>query len=361
MAADIRIVFSLVAMACTPLPDEGLIDGPGFVEPPSGDTGSPDVPADPAPTDSGTADTGAQPEDTGDFGGTSDTGDEGTTDTGPDPLDAEICDNGVDDDWDGTADCGDPSCSTSDSCVCIDTDTGELLGTLWSGEISGSGDDAQGPCTATGGGEDVQFTWTPPEDGCYELTTAGSAFDTTLAIGDAWCGGEMRSCNDDAGGLHSTVSLSAQAGRSIRVLAEAYDEYNSGQLVVSVRSGSPFAEDDDADAGSAVGDAVLSGTLSTATAAITHDCADVTGASSIVRWEAPESGTWSFTSAGSDFDAAITVFGQCATAMTCDDFRAGDLQADAQVLLAEGDVVHLAIGGVDGETGSWVLNVAGPE
>ena len=47
--------------------------------------------------------------------------------------------------------------------------------------------------------------------------------------------------------------------------------------------------------------------------------------------------------------------------MVCDDFRAGDHQADARVLLAEGDVVHLAIGGVDGERRTWVLNVAGPE
>ena len=46
--------------------------------------------------------------------------------------------------------------------------------------------------------------------------------------------------------------------------------------------------------------------------------------------------------------------------MACDDFRAGDHQADARVLLAEGRR-HLAIGGVDGETGTWVLNVAGPE
>ena len=33
----------------------------------------------------------------------------------------------------------------------------------------------------------------------------------------------------------------------------------------------------------------------------------------------------------------------------------------AEVLLSAGDVVHLAVGGVDGETGTWVLNVAGPE
>lgn len=361
---DIRILFSLAAVACAPLPDGKFLEGPSFVDVESRDSGDLYDPVEPTPTDSdtpGTTDTGNHADDTGDSDPTMDTGEDGATDTGSDPLDAEVCDNGIDDDWNGAADCVDLACSTSDSCVCFDADTGGLLGTLWSGEISGSGDDTQGPCTETGGGEDIQFTWTPPEDGCYELTTAGSAFDTTLAIGDAWCGGEMRTCNDDSGGLQSTVSLSAQAGQSIRVLAEAYDEYNTGQLVVSVRAGSPFAAEDDADAGSDVGDAVLSGTLSDATTPIAHDCADVTGASTIVRWEAPASGTWSFTSAGSDFDAAITVFGQCATAITCDDYRAGDHQADARALLVEGDVVHLAIGGVDGETGTWVLNVAGPE
>jgi hypothetical protein len=311
--------------------------------------------------DSGTTDSGDDGADPGDSGETTDTGEDGTTDTDSEPLEYEICDNGFDDDWNGFADCVDPECSTTDSCACIDEDAGDLLGTLWTGEISGNGDDAQGPCTATGGGEDIQFTWTPPEDGCYELTTAGSEFDTTLAVGDAWCGGEILACNDDAGGLHSTVTVSAQAGRSILVLADAYDQYSEGNLVVSVQAGPPFTETDDLDAGSDMGAAIATGDLADATTTIGHDCADVTGPSGIIRWEAPASGTWSFTTTGSDFDAAVTVFGQCATALTCDDYRAGDDQADARVLLSEGDVVHLAVGGVDGETGTWVLNVAGPE
>lgn len=364
--AHIRFLLPLLVMACVPVsgaPDDSKSEHEGSA---GEDTAQPHEPGPSNPTDSGDADrtdTGSEPDDPIDSGDPVDTADTGTTepDTGDAPLDAEVCDNGIDDDWNGMADCVDPLCSTSDSCACFDVDTGALLGTLWSGEIAGQGDDAQGPCTSTSGGEDVQFTWTPPEDGCYELTTAGSEFDTTLAIGDAWCGATLDACNDDDGGLHSTVSLSTQAGRSIRVLADAYDEYSVGQLVVSVQAGAPFTAADDIDAGSDVGSAVASDALAAATTAITHDCADVTGASAIVRWEAPASGTWSFTTSGSDFDAAMTVFGQCATAMACDDFRAGDHQADARVLLAEGDVVHLAIGGVDGETGTWVLNVAGPE
>ncbi len=368
MVSYMRVLVPIFAVACIeqPKPDDGTTSAPDDSSMEDIDEGdetdeSEDGTTDADDGDSGTSDPSDDGEDPGDSGETTDSGDDGTTDPDTEPLEYEICDNGFDDDWNGAADCVDPACSTADSCACIDEDAGDLLGTLWTGDISGNGDDAQGPCTSTAGGEDIQFTWTPPEDGCYELTTAGSEFDTTLAIGDAWCGGEILACNDDAGGLHSTVTVSARAGRSMLILADAYDQYSEGNLVVSVHAGSPFPATDDADAGSQKGTAVLSGDLADATTAIDHDCADVTGDSSIIRWTAPASGTWSFTTAGSDFDAAMTVFGQCDTALTCDDYRAGDAQADARVLLTEGDVVHLAIGGVDGETGTWMLNIAGPE
>jgi hypothetical protein len=364
MVLRIRALFPMLLSAC--------VDGTDPKERDSGEPASEVSVGDDGAGDNGSTDThgtsggdtsggDTSATDTSDPSDSGDSGGSGTDDTGLEPLDHEVCDNGFDDDWNGAADCVDPACATVGTCSCIDQDVGTLVGTLWTGSISGMGDDTQGPCTTNTGGEDIQLTWTPPEDGCFELTTSGSSFDTTLAVGQAWCGGEMFACNDDTDGVQSSVTVSARAGRSMLVVAEAYDEFTSGNLQLVVQSGEAFSETDDADLGSAVGSAVQTGVLSSASASIHHACADVTGASSVVRWEAPSTGTWSFTTTGSDFDAALTVFGQCATALTCDDYRAGDGQADARVLLAEGDIVHLAIGGVDGETGTWVLNVAGPE
>lgn len=311
-------------------------------------SGSGDSDPDPDPdaetgTDSGPPDTGA------------DTGAE------PGPLDAEVCDNGFDDDWTGFADCGDAACAEVGSCSCVDTDAGATVGTLWTGALAGAGDELQGPCTSQVGGEEVMLLWTPVEDGCYELSTEGSDFDTTLAVGAGYCGGPMLACNDDApGSVQSRVTVSAHAGRTLMVVAEGYDRFSTGDLVVVAAAGEPFAARHDTDAGSVLGDAVATGDLGTATARVDHSCATGTEASALVLWTAPESGTYSFTSTGSDFDAVVSIFGQCATALTCDDYRAGDHQGDARVLLSEGDTVHVAIGGAGGETGSWVLNVSGP-
>jgi|GEM_PF-5085419 len=347
---------SLATAGCAPVdgdPDktdgttEATDDGGDWTipEPDTDDTDGPPDSADPVDSaDSGDPDSGDSAEDTGEV-----------------RLDAEVCDNGVDDDWSGAADCGDAACADVGTCGCVDADAGALLGTLWTGAIAGSGDDDQGECTSQPGGEDVHVLWTPPADGCFELSTEGSSFDTTLAVGAAWCGGPTISCNDDAPtGLQSRITLSAREGRTVLLLAEAYDAYQSGDLVVTALAGDDFAEPVDVDAGSDVGNGVLTGVLSDATAAVDHPCSDVTGASAVVRWEAPEAGTWAFTSTGSDFDPSITLFGQCATPMVCDDHLAGDRQADARVFLSEGDVVHLAIGGVEESTGTWVLNVTGP-
>jgi hypothetical protein len=238
---------------------------------------------------------------------------------------------------------------------------GVLLGTLWTGSTTEEGDDVQGECTVNAGGPDVQVLWTPPEDGCYELSTEGSAFDTTLSVGAAWCGGPTLACNDDApGSTQSRLTLSAQAGRSVLVIAEGYDTYEHGELVLSVLSGEAFGESDDVDAGSSMGDGIVSGDLAAATTSIDHPCSDVPGTSSVVRWEAPASGSWTFTTVDSDFDASVTVFGQCSAALMCDDHLAGDRQASIEMFLSEGEVVHLAIGGVEEASGTWVLNVSGP-
>lgn len=324
--------------------------------------------SDPTDDDPGDDPDSGEPDDSGDSGdsGTTDSGgdsgDPDTGDTGEVRLDAELCDNGVDDDWNGTADCADPACMGVGSCDCIDTDSGALVGTLWTGSTTGAGDDVQGECTANPGGPDVQVLWTPPEDGCYELSTEGSDFDTTLAIGQAWCGGPTLACNDDApgAGVQSRITLSAREGRSVLVLAEGYDTYEHGELMLTVAAGTPFSESDDVDVGMDVGTAVATGSLSSATTTIDHPCSDVPGASTIVQWEAPSSGTWTFTTVGSDFDASVTVFGQCAAALMCDDHLAGDRQASVEMFLSEGERVHLAIGGVEEATGSWVLNIDGP-
>lgn len=101
------------------------------------------------------------------------------------------------------------------------------------------------------GGKSIWFQWTAPASGAWTFTTAGSSFDTTMAIytGTALSNLTLVAANDDnSTGITSSMTVLATNGTTYRLAVDGYnpDEANSGNsssgiavLAWSLAAGAP--------------------------------------------------------------------------------------------------------------------------
>jgi len=146
----------------------------------------------------------------------------------------ETCGDGFDSDCDGLLDDDDPDCDCPDHGIETDEDIGSATGVaVVTGSTSGTLDDIDGSCGSSGGQDYVLF-WEAPEDGCYEITTDGSSFDTLLLIYHG-CEGTEIACNDDGGeGLRSRLTLTAEAGDIYFLVVDGYSSFSSGAFTLNI-------------------------------------------------------------------------------------------------------------------------------
>ena len=74
------------------------------------------------------------------------------------------------------------------------------------------------------GGKSVWWSWTAASSTTVTISTAGSSFDTTLAIytGGTLAGLSLVGANDDSGGLQSAVTFNATAGTAYAIQVDGY-------------------------------------------------------------------------------------------------------------------------------------------
>ena len=84
------------------------------------------------------------------------------------------------------------------------------------------------------GGRSVWWSWTAAATGAATITTAGSSFDTTLAVysGGSFATLSLLASNDDSGGFQSAVSFDASAGVAYAIQVDGYSDA-SGAVVVN--------------------------------------------------------------------------------------------------------------------------------
>ena len=263
-----------------------------------------------------------------------------------------ICDDGFDDDGDGDIDCDDSDCAEDVTCefACVaGMDLGVATGTaVATGTNLGEGDDSDGSCSTSTGGEDVSYRWTSPATGTYTFSTVGSTYDTILYIDESCVGAEL-DCNDDAdfnAGVTSSEILDVfvTSGESIVVTIDAYEYFESGTYSLDITptfeqtcddgidddgDGVSDCADDDCtfdaacaslicpnyDLGTSTG-TVMTGDLSGALDdSFEPSCASsfwsYTGNDYLVTWEAPESGCATFETLGSSTTPMIALFDDC--------------------------------------------------
>ena len=100
-----------------------------------------------------------------------------------------------------------------------------ITSTVTTGSNVGASKEAGEPNHVSSGGKSVWWTWTAPSSATVTINTAGSSFDTLLAVytGTAVNALTLVASNDDAGGtMQSSVSISAIAGQTYQIAVDGY-------------------------------------------------------------------------------------------------------------------------------------------
>jgi hypothetical protein len=281
----------------------------------------------------------------------------------------EDCNDGLDDDADGDVDCDDADCGGAFICACPGTDLGDTTGfAIGAGDTSSAEDGIAGSCGGIGAPE-LTWAWMAPstDTWTFDLTGSGRNVDTALyALAD--CDGAELACNDDISGPQSAITLDLTAGDEVVLVADGVGG-STGAVQLNVE---PLSSCPDADIASTVGPAVASGNNLAQGGTFFASCAR-SGRDALVTWAAPTAGSWTFDTAGSDYDTVLHVRdGLCGGAeLACDDDGMANYLSSVDVTLTQGQEVTVVISGFNGRPegpgnppnnggGNWVLNITAP-
>jgi len=219
------------------------------------------------------------------------------------------------------------------------------------------------------GGTSVWYQWQAPASGVATFTTAGSNFDTLLAVytGSNVAALTPLASNDDvaSGTLTSRVTFNAVSGTTYRI---AVDGYGGARGSVNLNwTNIPPAPPNDHFANALV----LSGSVGTVTGTnggATKETGEpghggnAGGASVWYRWQAPSSGAVTFTTVGSNFDTLLGVYtGSSVGALTSiagndDDPVLSALTSRVTFNAVSGTTYRIAVDGYGNASGNLGLN-----
>ncbi len=221
------------------------------------------------------------------------------------------------------------------------------------------------------GGASVWYSWTAAADGRISLDTAGSNFDTLLAVYSGSTLGALTAVasNDDVPGGHGVTSALTFAAVAGTTYAIAIDGYNgaTGQFTLNLAQMSAPANDNFAAAAALTGtDATWNGTNIAATrqAGEPSHAGNAGGASVWLAWTAADTSVFALSTRGSGFDTLLGVYtgGDVAGLIPVasnDNDPAGRTRTSALTFTAAaGTTYYFAIDGYNGATGSIVVTLA---
>ncbi|MDY0062727.1 MAG: hypothetical protein RBU45_23155, partial [Myxococcota bacterium] len=303
------------------------------------------------------------------------------------------CANGIDDDgdgWLGEVDCRDPDCFADPACTdfCVLGDGGSELGDVHAGSFTGTTDLLSSCPNATYlTEEDYGIAWIAPAAGRYafEVTNPDDR-RITLGLRDGGCTGPSLGCNFGAGGRHDTARLVADldAGQRVTLILSEPWTYDDTRFQVTIHpsewgtcangtdddeDGSTDCQDPDCtlavecsgdcfqtDLGGATGDAIGSFEVSNRADERAGSCGGAGRKDQIVRWTAPRSGSFNFSTKTSNTDTAIYALAGCAGAeLACNDDYYSFWYGSIFLSLAQGETIILVLEG-DANGGTVVLN-----
>jgi hypothetical protein len=215
------------------------------------------------------------------------------------------------------------------------------------------------------GGKSVWWTWTAPSTGLVTVSLDGSSFDTTLGVYQGTNVASLVSiAQDDEGGAGSCsrVLFNAVAGATYQIAVDGYFG-SSGNINLTVKPG--LLNDNFADRLEMKGtyDFVIGSTVGA-----TYEIDEpyhwaMTGVQSVWwKWQAPNSGPVTISTAGSNFDTILaaytgTTMATLALVANNDDFG-GSITSQINFIATAGTVYQIAVDGYEFAAGSVNLQVS---
>lgn len=224
------------------------------------------------------------------------------------------------------------------------------------------------------GGASLWWTWTAPSAGTVTLATAGSNFDTILAVysGEALSSLTTVATNDDiATGVTSALTFTAVSGRTYRVAVDGYGGASGNVRLtltfVATNAAPPTAPANDLFANratmSAAGGSVTANNSGATRESGEPNHAGVSGGRSLWwTWRPTTSGTYILSTTGSAIDTLLAVYsGTSFNALTTiaanDDESPSVKTSRVTIPVTAGSTYAIAVDGKSGAAGAIRLQV----
>ncbi len=211
-------------------------------------------------------------------------------------------------------------------------------------------------CGSLSGSGDAPFGWVAPYTGTFRFSTAGSNYDTILALYDGSCRGPILACDDDSGGsLNSEITLALTAGQAVIVVV---DGYGGGEGIASLRIDSAGPQCPDSTASYQVPFDVAGSTVGRLDR-VTPSCGSAQGNPDYTTvFQAPHRGVFAFDTMGSNYDTVLALYdGYCeGSELSCNDDWSS-LTSRVELPLDAGQQVTVVVDGFSTGTGAFQLHV----
>jgi hypothetical protein len=206
------------------------------------------------------------------------------------------------------------------------------------------------------GGSDLSFVWVAPFSGRFLVETAGSSFDTLLAVIDGFCFGPELGCNDDgAPDLTSRVEVDLFAGQTVTLVVDSFGQ-QPADVVVTVSEVPVEDKCPDGDFGSLV-PFQTSGQTAGAPNLRAGFCGGESSPEIEALWTAPIDGVFRFQVIDADFDPLMYVTASCFDPeFDCSD-NVNGLFPQIDLFLAAGQQVVIVVDGASGTSGKFTLQI----
>jgi subtilisin family serine protease len=222
------------------------------------------------------------------------------------------------------------------------------------------------------GGNSVWWTWIAPAGGPVVVETAGSDFDTVLAVysGADFANLAEMASNDDVSSRRTTsrVSFDAAAGVAYAIAVDGYGGTTGNiTLTLTPSSGTTVAPPNDNLVASETvsgSDAIVMGESRAATkeSGEPNHAHNPGGRSIWYQWQAPSDGLLELGTSGSHFDTLLAVYlGQSVGSLTelaeNDDGPIGDLSSHIELTVLSNATYRIAVDGFNGAGGQVRLHL----
>jgi len=213
---------------------------------------------------------------------------------------------------------------------------------------------------------DVWHSYTPPSDEVVDISLCGSSFDTTLAVYDS-CGGTELICNDQWCDSQSLVTMDLTGGITYLIRIAGYF-YTTGDYTLTIQDApAPPVNNTCPDATEIFPYTTVTGSTITAYGTDITSCTLSDSRDVWYKFIPPSSGRYMIDPNGSDYNATLAVFSDCAgTEITCNDLYCdmgydgwceGAYESRIVVDLDEGETYYIRISGYASKGGTYALTV----